>query len=147
MAFDTTANLREVPDARLGYRTGTFTPTVSFSTTSTATYTTQTGYYTIIGDRLFFNLRLVFDKGTSSGTMTIVTGLSNTALENTPVSVYLTNAAAGAAEKAVFADAVGGASQLRVFEIGTASVDAAVQYTDASLAATGTNVTINLAGH
>lgn len=55
------------------YEEGTFTPLVQFSGLSVGvTYTTQTGKYTKIGNRVFFSLVVVLSsKGSSAGTATV----------------------------------------------------------------------------
>jgi hypothetical protein len=54
------------------YEEGTFTATVQGSTTSgTATYTTQTAQYTKIGNRVLFNLRIIYTGGTGTGNLRV----------------------------------------------------------------------------
>ncbi len=52
------------------YSAGSFTPTIAF-TGGTATYTTQTGRFTRIGNRVFFNIYLLFAKNTGTGNITV----------------------------------------------------------------------------
>lgn len=62
------------------YAIGTFTPGVAFGGGTTGiTYSTQVGFYTRIGNAVFFSLNVVLtSKGSSTGTLT-VTGLPFTA--------------------------------------------------------------------
>ena len=54
------------------YEEGTWTPAVQGSTTAgTATYATQTGQYTKIGNRVFFNLRIIYTGGTGTGNLRV----------------------------------------------------------------------------
>lgn len=54
------------------YEEGTFTPTLGGTTAGTATYSTQVGNYTRIGNRLFFDIRIVVASLTgSSGSLRI----------------------------------------------------------------------------
>lgn len=57
----------------LYFADGTFTPTIAFGGASTGvTYTTQTGRYKKIDDRIFFNIRIVLSsKGSATGNATI----------------------------------------------------------------------------
>jgi hypothetical protein len=60
------------------YEEGTFTPTVSGTTTAgTATYTTRTGSFTRVGNRVFFNTNIAYSGHTGTGATTI-TGLPYT---------------------------------------------------------------------
>ncbi len=50
------------------YNTNQFTPTIAGSTTAgTTTYTTQAGQFTKIGNRLFFDIGIVFTQTTGTG--------------------------------------------------------------------------------
>jgi hypothetical protein len=54
------------------YETGSFTPTAVGSTTAgTATYSVASGKYTKIGNRVFYNLRVVYTAGTGTGNMRV----------------------------------------------------------------------------
>jgi hypothetical protein len=54
------------------YEEGTFTPTIIGSTTAgTGTYTSQAGYYTKIGNRIYFNLFLVWTAHTGTGNLRV----------------------------------------------------------------------------
>jgi hypothetical protein len=80
------------------YETGTFTPTVDGSSTAgTGTYALQTGAYTRIGDRVFFNLYLSWSAHTGTGNMR-VNGLPFTSANNnasySAISVFLDSATA-----------------------------------------------------
>lgn len=77
------------------YEEGTFTPVVIGSTTAgTASYSTQVGRYTKIGNRVFYNLRVVYTGGTGTGNLR-VGGLpftSNATSANTPAqAVYISD--------------------------------------------------------
>jgi len=78
------------------YEQGTFTPVAQGSSTAgTATYSTQTGQYTRIGNRVLFNLRIIYTGGTGTGNMR-VGGLpftSNSAMAGAVVSIYAENLA------------------------------------------------------
>lgn len=70
------------------YLTGTFTPSLSGNTTAgTGTYTAHTGYYTKVGNRVFFQLSIVCSAHTGTGPMTM-TGLPYTASNNVNVPVH-----------------------------------------------------------
>ncbi len=54
------------------YEEGTFTPTILGATSpGVGTYTTQVGFYTKIGDRVFYNLSLNWSAHTGTGNMNI----------------------------------------------------------------------------
>lgn len=54
------------------YAATTFTPVIQGMTTNgTGTYTTQHGDYTVIGDRCFFNITLVWTAHTGTGNMKV----------------------------------------------------------------------------
>jgi len=62
------------------YEEGTFTPTAQGSTVAgTATYSSQLGKYTKIGDRVFFEIYVHWSSGTGSGSALYVYGLPFTA--------------------------------------------------------------------
>jgi len=65
-SFTDTANANVLDD----YEEGTFTPTMSYQGSSgvTTTYTTQLGNYTKIGNRVFFNIYVVFRPSSNSVT-------------------------------------------------------------------------------
>jgi hypothetical protein len=73
------------------YEEGTFTPVAAGSTDAgTATYTTQLGRYTKIGNRVFFNLRVSWTGHTGTGDL-LVGGLpftsNSTAANHNPASI------------------------------------------------------------
>lgn len=78
------------------YEEGTFTPVAQGSTTAgTASYSLQTGQYTKIGNRVLFNLRIIYTGGTGTGNMR-VGGLpftSNSAMAGAVVNIYAENLA------------------------------------------------------
>jgi hypothetical protein len=54
------------------YEEGTFTPIIVGGTTAgTATYTSQTGQYTKIGNRVLISIRIGYNSGTGTGTLNI----------------------------------------------------------------------------
>lgn len=56
----------------LNYSQGTFTPIIVGGTTpGTGTYTFQSGFYTRIGNRVFFNLRVVWSAHTGTGQLNV----------------------------------------------------------------------------
>ena len=58
------------------YEEGTWTPTMVFSGgAGTLSYGTRTGLYTKIGNVVYFNMRLIFSKGTAAGVLESVSGL------------------------------------------------------------------------
>jgi hypothetical protein len=81
------------------YEQGTFTPVVQGSTTAgTASYSVQIGQYTRIGNRVLFNLRIVYTGGTGTGNLR-VGGLpftSNSAMAGAAVNIIAENIAATA---------------------------------------------------
>jgi hypothetical protein len=74
------------------YEEGVFTPVLTFGGGSTGiTYTTQTGKYTKIGNRVIFNINVeLSNKGSSAGGATI-TGLPFTVAEATVTAAFITN--------------------------------------------------------
>jgi len=77
------------------YEEGTFTPILTFGGGSTGiTYTTQTGKYTKVGNRVFFNINIdLSNKGSSAGGATI-TGLPFTVAEATVTAAFISNISA-----------------------------------------------------
>lgn len=72
--------------ALANYLEGTFTPVViGLSTTGAGTYSTQTGTYTRIGNRVLFNIELVWSAHTGTGNMAIA-GLPLAAAGNEAVA-------------------------------------------------------------
>lgn len=79
------------------YEEGTYTPTISGSTSSgSATYTSQTGYYTKIGNVVYVTAVMVWSGHTGTGNMRL-SGLPFTVLNVTglepPLSLYLSDIA------------------------------------------------------
>lgn len=74
----------------LHFADGTFTPTLAFGGASTGiTYTTNVGRFKKIGNRLFFQIRIVLsNKGSSTGVATIK-GLPFTSASNIPQAVEI----------------------------------------------------------
>lgn len=77
------------------YEEGTFTPVLTFGGGSTGiTYTTQTGKYTKIGNRVYFNITIdLSSKGSSAGGATI-SGLPFTVAEATVTATFINNISA-----------------------------------------------------
>ena len=72
ITFPATAVAASDPNTLDDYEEGTFTPAVQGSTTAgTATYSTQTGQYTKIGNRVIFNLRIIYTGGTGTGNLRV----------------------------------------------------------------------------
>jgi hypothetical protein len=75
------------------YEEGTFTPVVQGSgSAGTASYTAQVGRYTRVGNRVMFNLTVVYSGHTGTGNI-FITGLPFTSADivnaDCPVSVYI----------------------------------------------------------
>jgi hypothetical protein len=102
-ASDTTASVEgttkkiTATNARSSYFAveGTFTPGIAFGGGATGiTYTTQTGHYTKIGNRVFFDINIVLSaKGSSTGSAAI-TGLPFTPATSLASYICRTNIAA-----------------------------------------------------
>lgn len=73
---------------------GTFTPVFTSSGGGTATYSTQTGTYTVVGDRCYFDIVLVLSALPSAGTVTIQ-GLPFTSTESAAPVAFCQNLNAG----------------------------------------------------
>jgi hypothetical protein len=72
------------------YEEGSWTPTLVFSGgAGTLSYGTQDGFYTKIGRTVYFSMRLVFSKGTASGTMDSITGLPFSSTSTNGGGVYI----------------------------------------------------------
>lgn len=74
IAFPATQNPSAGANTLDDYEEGAWTPAASFATMGTAAQVVQVGSYTKIGNRVLFQGRLDFTKGTASGAFTI-TGL------------------------------------------------------------------------
>jgi hypothetical protein len=75
------------------YEEGTFTPVVQGSgSAGTATYTAQVGRYTRVGNRVMFNLTVIYSGHTGTGNI-YITGLPFTSADivnaDCPLSVYI----------------------------------------------------------
>jgi hypothetical protein len=77
------------------YEEGVFTPVLTFGGGSTGiTYTTQTGKYTKIGNRVVFNITVeLSNKGSSAGGA-VISGLPFTVAEPTVTAAFITNMSA-----------------------------------------------------
>ena len=64
------------------YEEGTWTPAITYSSTSTATYSNRSGYYTKVGNLITLTAFISFNESTSTGNVTI-TGLPFTASSRT----------------------------------------------------------------
>jgi hypothetical protein len=71
--FSATANSGSTTTSELlnDYEEGTFTPTIIFGTSGTATYAFQTGFYTKIGRQVTVVIAISFNDNTGSGTVSI----------------------------------------------------------------------------
>lgn len=77
------------------YEEGSFTPVVAGGTTAgTGTYTTQTGTYTRIGNRVMIDIVLTWTAHTGTGVM-LITGLPFTSGASAPLSVYASDLVIG----------------------------------------------------
>lgn len=80
------------------YATGTFVPTVvGSSSAGVGTYTNQEGFYTIIGNRIFYQLRVTWSATTGTGNLRIG-GLpfpSNASASTSPQTIYFNGTDAG----------------------------------------------------
>ena len=77
------------PNTLDDYEEGTFTPTIEGTTTAgVGTYSTQIGKYTKIGDMVYIIISLAWSAHTGTGTLAIK-GLPFSALDQTPLSIYL----------------------------------------------------------
>lgn len=81
-------------DTLTAYEEGTFTPTVSGSTTSgTQTYTTQLGRYTRIGRLVYIQIEIVLASATGTGNI-LINGLPftvNATFDANPLTIYSSN--------------------------------------------------------
>lgn len=60
------------PCTEVDYTTNIFTPTIAGSATAgTTTYTTQSGTYTKIGNRVFFDITVIFTGATGTGDLQV----------------------------------------------------------------------------
>lgn len=126
---------------------GTFTPTVVSSGGGTPTYTTQVGFYTIIGDRVLYNLRIVLATlGTlAAGTVTIggLPFTSNATTGNiTQAALQVNNMVAGTAGP--FTSQINAGATTAVFNQYIAATGLSSAITVAMITAT---FTIGLSGH
>lgn len=92
LTFPATAVASADPNTLDDYEEGTFTPTIIGTTTAgTGTYDIQIGRYTKIGNRVYFNLRLLWSAHTGTGSLG-ATGLpftSNATTNNLhPFAIY-----------------------------------------------------------
>ena len=92
------------------YEEGTFTPTIVGGTTSgTASYSTQLGFYTKVGRLVTFNLRVIYTGGTGTGTLRVA-GLPFATSQIAIFTVYAENIAMTAGNFAVTSSASGATS-------------------------------------
>ncbi|MEG4484860.1 hypothetical protein [Microcoleus sp. D2_18a_B4] len=86
--FPSTQNVSSNPRILDDYLEGTFTPTITGTTTAgLGTYTTQIGTFTKIGRRIFFDIHLVWSAHDGTGNM-IVSGLPYTNVNFTTAAIY-----------------------------------------------------------
>lgn len=119
-----------------------FTPTVVGSTSAgTATYATQEGYYTRIGNVVYYSIALAWSGGTGTGNLYIgglpfTSKVMNTYMQG---NVQPGSTLTVTASKFAAAQVIPNTTQLRVVEvpIGTGSVGSCAYDTDASIFVTG----------
>lgn len=114
------------------YEEGTFTPTITLGGAAVGvTYTTQTGSYTRIGNRLSFTIVVVLSsKGSSSGVL-LVNGLPITVGDpSLPCSVYVNSVTSGVGDTAILASPASASTGVRIYKMASGT---ATQLTDADL--------------
>jgi hypothetical protein len=101
------------------YEEGTFTPALTFGGNAVGiVYTAQTGSYTRIGNRVFFNFNIgLSSKGSSTGAMSVVTNISYLASANTSLSIRFNNGAVGVTANDLFTFIISGTSLVRIDKI------------------------------
>lgn len=116
------------------YEEGTWTPTLVFSGgAGTLSYSARVGTYTKVGSTVFFNMRLVVNKGTAAGTLDNITGLPFSAGSySSGGGVYIDGCSAlsGACQYTVpalatlyvYMSATGNATVINVSSMGTSSI-------------------------
>lgn len=138
MSFDTTAELQNTKPM-LGFKTGSSVPTVSFGGQSVGiSYSTQTCNWTVIGDRIFFDLRVVLSsKGSSVGALLIATNVPAAYVSQggAPISIWINGVAPGVGSTAVYARVFSGDRAIQVGEQNI-STGGFSDYTDASVTST-----------
>lgn len=108
------------------YEEGTFTPSITFGGAAVGiTYSEQSGYFTRIGNRVFFNCKVILTaKGSSTGDLNII-GLpyaAATATSTYTTSVKLNNTANNFGQNYCAAEIVsGGSGYIRVLSLNTAT--------------------------
>ena len=115
------------------YEEGTWTPTLVFSGgAGTLSYSARVGTYTKVGSTVFFNMRLVVNKGTAAGALDNITGLPFAAgIYSAGGGVYIDNCSAlsggcqytipAGATLYVYMSATGTATPINVSSMGTTS--------------------------
>jgi hypothetical protein len=132
--FPATQNASANANTLDDYEEGTWTPTINFSGgAGTLSYSARVGTYTKIGNTLFFNMRLVVNKGTAAGTLDNITGLPFSATTySAGGGVYIDNCSvlSGGCQYAipsgavlyVYMSATGTAAAINASSMSTASV-------------------------
>jgi Pectate lyase superfamily protein len=120
----------------------TFTPTIVGSTTAgSATYSTQEGYYTRIGNVVYYSISLAWTGGTGTGNL-YIGGLpftSKAIINYVQGNVQPGSTLTVSASKVAAAQVIPNSTQLRVIEVpvGTGTVGLCAYDTDASIFVTG----------
>jgi hypothetical protein len=113
------------------YRVGVFTPTViGTSTAGTATYSLQSGQYTRIGNRVFFDLNISYSGGTGTGNIQI-DGLPFTTNGSQPSAVSIGQSNLTYSDQLV-ARTVVNSTKIALYSMSSGAPDAAVAYDGAA---------------
>lgn len=122
---------------------GTFTPTIAGSSSNpTPTYTAQSGSYTKIGDRVYFNI-FISTSGIAGGAGDLrISGLPFTAGETIPCSIQTENVGWGASKTSAIGVVITGTAYIVINGEQTSSTVYTVQISDWA----GSGSTIRLAG-
>jgi hypothetical protein len=118
------------------YQEGTFTPTITFGGAAAGvTYSNQTGNFTRIGNRIFYNLNITLSsKGSSTGEFRIagLPTLSSDANVSYPASLRMTNMANDLGATHCVADVIGSDSAVRILKTdNTGATEIMIAATDA----------------
>lgn len=144
LKFPATANASADANTLDDYEEGTFTPTVQFGGAAVdVTYGVQTGYYTKIGNRVFFDLQVTLTSNGSSTGDFLIAGLPFSSA-NTTNRIHAVS---------VFADNLTGVSGQIVAQIGANVANVSLSYTATGTATALSNTTVTdtaifrLSGH
>jgi hypothetical protein len=115
------------------YEEGTFTPAISFGGASVGvTYTRNVGFYTKIGNLVFYEIDIILSaKGSSTGVAQIGTlPFVKVASHNTPVAMHVHSVTSGVGDTMLSARHDAGTTNIKPFKIVTGT---ATQLTDADV--------------